>query len=140
MFSINHLLYIDVAIPCVYRALTSISGLQHWWTEETSGSTDLNEVIEFRFGDSGYIAMKVETLIENKIVQWKCVDGADDWIDTFVSFELDQNDDKTRLRFTHGNWQDNSDFYAHCSFSWSRYLESLRQYLQTGKGQPYSEP
>ena len=30
-----------------------------------------------------------------------------------------------------------NDFYAACSFSWSRYLESLRQFCQTSKGEAF---
>lgn len=140
MYSIKHLYHIDVPIEAVYKALTTIDGLKQWWTVQTSGNPELGGVIEFRFGAQHFNHMKVETLIGNKAVQWLCVDGADDWIDTFVAFELDTNDNKTRLRFTHGNWRENHDFYAHCSFSWARYLESLRQLLQSGKGHPFVEP
>jgi uncharacterized protein YndB with AHSA1/START domain len=139
MFSIKHLFHIDAPIEKVYRAITTIEGLSNWWTNQTSGSGGLEEILEFRFGSRGFNNMKVETLIENKAVQWLCVDGADDWIDTYVSFELDTHDGKTRLRFTHGNWRENHDFYAHCSFSWARYLEGLRQLLETGKGQPFAQ-
>lgn len=137
MYSIKHLYHIDAPVEDVYKALTTINGLQGWWTTQTAGNTALERVIEFRFGERYFNHMKVETLIENKAVQWKCMDGAEDWIGTIVSFELDTNENKTRLRFNHDNWRENNDFYAQCSFTWARYLESLRQLLQNGKGQPF---
>ena len=137
MYSIKHLYHIDALNEEVYKALTTIEGLQRWWTTQTTGDTTLQGVIKFRFGERYFNHMKVESLIENKAVQWKCIDGAEDWINTFISFELDTNENKTRLRFTHGNWQENNDFYAQCSFTWARYLESLRQLVQKGKGQPF---
>jgi uncharacterized protein YndB with AHSA1/START domain len=140
MFSIKHLYHIEASLEDVYKALTTIDGLQQWWTEQTSGNTELHGEIEFRFGVKYFNIMKVETLIENKAVQWKCIQGADDWIDTVISFELDENENKTRLRFSHSNWQDNNDFFGHCSFSWARYLESLRQLLENGTGQPFLQP
>lgn len=137
MYSIKHLFHINAAQDDVFKALTTINGLSKWWTEDTSGNPELDGIIEFRLGKQYFNKMKVETLVENKVVQWLCVDGPSDWINTVISFELDDNKNKTRLRFTHNNWQENSDFYAHCSFSWGRYLESLRQYLENGIGQPF---
>ena len=137
MYSIKHILHINASIESVFSALTTIEGLSNWWTIQTSGNSVLEGIIEFRFGEQYFNTMKVETLVENKAVQWLCIDGHSDWINTIISFELDINDNKTRLRFIHNNWEENSDFYAHCSFSWARYLESLRQWLEKGKGHPY---
>ncbi|RLD29471.1 MAG: SRPBCC domain-containing protein [Bacteroidetes bacterium] len=137
MYSIKHLFHINASKEEVFKALTTIEGLTHWWTLQTYGNPEINGVLEFSFAKQQFIKMKVEALIENKAVQWKCIDGADDWIDTIISFELDTNDTKTRLRFKHDHWPTNSDFFAHCSFSWARYLESLRQLLEKGKGQPF---
>ena len=137
MYSIKHLFHIDASKEEVYKALTTIDGLSNWWTEQTSGNTELESVIEFRFGKQYFNIMKVVTLTENKAVQWQCINGPLDWINTIISFELDTNENKTRLRFSHSNWQENNDFYAHCSFSWARYLESLRQLLKKGQGNPF---
>ncbi|MCK5402242.1 MAG: SRPBCC domain-containing protein [Flavobacteriaceae bacterium] len=137
MYCIKHLYYIDASNDEVFNALTTIEGLSNWWTEQTSGNPELEGVIEFRFGKQNFNKMKVETIVENKAVRWKCIDGHSDWINTIISFELDTNENKTRLRFAHNNWPTNSDFFSHCSFSWARYLESLRQLLEKGKGQPF---
>jgi len=111
--------------------------LSQWWTEQTSGNPTQDGIIEFRFGEVHFFKMEVETLIENKAVQWKCIDGPDDWINTIITFELDTNENKTRLRFKHNNWPTDSDFFANCSFSWAGYLESLRLLLEKEKGQPF---
>jgi uncharacterized protein YndB with AHSA1/START domain len=137
MYCIKHLYHIDASKEEVFKALTTIEGLSHWWTVQTSGNPEIEGIIEFRFGERYFNKMKVERLIENKVVQWKCIDGPDDWINTIISFELDTNENKIRLRFSHNHWQTQSDFFAHCSFSWARYLESLRQLLENGKGQPF---
>lgn len=83
--------------------------------------------------------MKVVSLVPNKLVQWECVagSGGDEWVGTKLTFALDENDGKTRVRFEHSNWPTNEDFYASCCFSWGRYMESLRQLCQTGKGEGY---
>ena len=81
--------------------------------------------------------MKVTAMEPNESVDWECVDGFPDWIGTKINFTLDINDGKTRLRFDHYNWKEANDFFAGCSFSWARYMESLRQLCQTGKGEAF---
>jgi hypothetical protein len=78
--------------------------------------------------------MKVLERTTNKQVAWECVGSEHDWKGHIFTFSLDENDNKTRIRFSHNGWEDQGDFYAHCNFSWGRFMESLRQYCQTGKG------
>ncbi|MCH7525300.1 MAG: SRPBCC domain-containing protein [Bacteroidetes bacterium] len=137
MYCIKHLYHISTSKEEVFKALTTIKGLSQWWTEQTSGNPIQDGIIEFRFGEVHFFKMEVEALIENKVVEWKCIDGPDDWINTIITFELDANENKTRLRFKHNNWPTDGDFFAHCSFSWAGYLESLRLLLEKGKGQPF---
>ncbi len=34
-------------------------------------------------------------------------------------------------------WKEENDFFGACSFSWGRYMESLRQLCQAGKGEAF---
>lgn len=137
MFSIKHLILIDASIKDVYKQLTTIEGLRNWWTTDTTGSTDLNELIDFKFGEIGHIQMRVIEMIPNKLLVWECIHADEDWIGTRVYFELERVNSKVQLRFTHDIWPTHGDFFAHCSLSWAKYLLSLRQLLETGKGQPF---
>ena len=85
MYCIKHLFHINSSKEEVYKALTTIEGLSQWWTNQTSGNPALYGIIEFRFGEQYLNTMKVETLVENKTVQWKCIDGASDWRNTIIS-------------------------------------------------------
>ena len=137
MAAIKHLFHINAPREKVYKALTTIDGLSGWWTEGTSGESKLGGVIDFRFGAHGVNKMKVIELKENESVVWECIDSHPEWIGTVLSFKLDENDGKTRVRFTHDKWKEANDFYAGCCFSWGRYMESLRQLCQTGKGEAF---
>lgn len=137
-YAIKHLFHISVPRDKVYEALTSIDALSKWWTADTSGSSDPGEVIRFRFNGQGP-DMKVTELKPRELVAWKCV--ADPyWLGNKLTFALDENDGKTRLRFSHDGWQEQNDFYAICTFAWGRYMESLRQYCQAGKSQGFGQP
>ncbi len=137
MQAIKHLFHINVPRQKVFEALTTLKGLAGWWTTQTGGDTKSGGVIEFRFGEQFLNKMKVLELNPNELVTWECVSGPPDWIGNKISFQLDENDGKTRVRFEHSDWKEAGDFYASCSFSWGRYMESLRQLCQTGKGEAF---
>jgi uncharacterized protein YndB with AHSA1/START domain len=136
MAEINHLFHINAPREKVYEAISTVDGLSNWWTKETNGSSKVGDEVAFSFGNHT-TTMKVTELKPNEMVQWECVNGFPDWIGTTLSFKLDENEGKTRVRFKHDNWKEADDFLAACSFSWSKYLESMRQLCQTGKGEAF---
>ena len=136
LYSIKHLFHINSPKEKVYEAITSLKGLSNWWTTNVTGGTDPGQILQFRFGEFGN-DLKVTSLMPNESVTWECVAGAPDWIGTKITFNLDTNDGKTRVRFEHSGWKETGDFYAAVCFSWARYLESLRQFCQTGKGEAF---
>jgi len=137
MADIKHLLHISTPRQKVYEAISTIDGLKNWWTLQTTGESKPGGDIDFRFGNYGGPTMKVTALKPGESVQWECTKGFDDWVGTNLSFTLDENEGKTRVRFNHNGWREANDFFAGCSFSWGRYMESLRQLCETGKGAPF---
>ncbi|WP_411030573.1 SRPBCC family protein [Spongiimicrobium sp. 3-5] len=138
-YIIKHLFHISASTEKVYKAIAGTEGLSHWWTTQTKGSEDVDGEIKFNFGEYQGPTMKIIELVPNKKIVWQCVES-NGWLDHIFTFDLDENDGKTRIRFSHEGWEDQGDFYAGCCFSWGRYLESLRQYCQTGKGEGYGTP
>jgi uncharacterized protein YndB with AHSA1/START domain len=135
--SIKHLFHIAAPRAKVYEAITTIQGLSGWWTRQTAGDGKAGGVLEFRFGPQYLNTMKVKELKPNESVTWECTGDAEEWIGTVFTFRLDENEGKTRVRFEQANWKNNSDFYAACNFSWGRYLVSLRNLCEKGKGDPF---
>ncbi len=81
--------------------------------------------------------MKGTEVKPNEKFSWECVASPHGWIGHSFTFSLDENEGKTRVRFSHDGWNDQDDFYAICSFTWGRYMESLRQFCQTSKGEAF---
>ncbi len=136
MASIKHLFHIAAPKQEVYEAISTLEGVKNWWTVQTTGSSEPGGVMAFRFNGAG-MDFKVKSLKPNESVSWECVAGFADWIGTTITFFLDENDGKTRVRFEHAGWREAGDHYAACSFSWGRYMESLRQLCQAGVGKPF---
>jgi len=135
MANITHQIGVTADHHKIIHALTNIEGLSNWWTNETSGSADKGGIIKFAFNGDGP-EMKVINIAENK-VEWECVSGPDEWIGTHLIFKLDPGDNQTRIFFSHNNWKEESPFHYHCSMKWAIFMLSLKNYLDTGKGNPF---
>jgi len=136
MVDILHRIGITSSSPDeVYAALTTFEGLSGWWASDTSGDTEADGVIAFRFVPGGF-DMKVLELVPGKHVLWEVVDGPQEWIGTHVSWELRQDGDYTIVLFAHRGWAEEVEFMYHCSTKWATYLLSLKQLLETGVGAP----
>ena len=119
----------------VFKAVSTIEGLSHWWTTDTAGDARLGGILRFRF-DGGGMDMKVVELRPNELVKWKCVDGPEEWIGTEVIFRLKPKDDQVFVLFSHANWKEPVEFMHHCSTKWATFLLSLRDWLEKGEGRP----
>ena len=141
MADIIHRIGIRAPVEQVYKALSTIEGLAHWWTEEVNGDEQVGGRMEFIFrtltGDiKGNMVMEVQALNAQKEVQWRCVDGPAEWVGTTLIFDLSQHDGQTIVLFGHKGWPEAVEFMAHCSMKWAVFLLSLREYAETGKGKP----
>jgi uncharacterized protein YndB with AHSA1/START domain len=119
----------------VYEALTTIEGLSGWWTDDTTGTAEVGGVVQFRFPPGGF-DMEVVEQRPNESVEWKVVDGPEEWIGTTVNWQLRQDGDYTIVMFRHQDWKEPVEFMHHCSTKWATYLMSLKSLVETGKGAP----
>jgi uncharacterized protein YndB with AHSA1/START domain len=138
---IVHRIGIKAPASKVYAALTTIDGLAGWWTKDTTGSSTPRGHIAFRFhtaaGDEiGGFGMQVLELTPQHKVHWRVKDGPPEWIGTDIEFELCEEDGYAIVRFGHRHWREQGEFIAHCSTKWATFLLSLRELVETGRGQP----
>ena len=141
MVDIIHRIGIKAPATQVYKALTTLEGLGHWWTEEVKGAGPVGGKIEFVFRKKtgevlGKMVMEAQALNAPKEVRWRCVDGPPEWVGTDVTFQLSEQDNQTILLFGHRNWREAIEFTSHCSMKWAVFLLSLREYVETAKGKP----
>jgi transposase len=69
-------------------------------------------------------------------VCWRVKDGPPEWVGTDIEFHLSRQDDHTIVMFAHRKWREEVEFMAHCSTKWATFLLSLRDFAESGKGQP----
>ena len=139
MQSVKHVIQIDSSIEKVYDALNTIEGLSSWWTTDTLGGEELGDALYFSFGKYATFEFQIALLDTNKLVNWKFVSGKPDWDGTYIAFLLTEKDDKVELEFIHEEFDDNYEGFSAINQTWELYLNSLKDYCETGKGQPFSE-
>ena len=119
----------------VYAALTSLEGLAGWWTEDTTGRSEVGDVLAFRFPVGGF-DMKVLERRPSERLTWEVVDGPEEWIGTTIDWSLRQDGDYTIVLFKHEGWREPGEFMHHCSTKWGTFLMSLKSLVETGTGAP----
>ena len=135
--TIIHVFDIHASLATANAALTTIQGLSGWWTTDVTGTTAEGGVINFRFAEIFKPDMKVLKTSGNE-VQWECVGGVEEWAGDIFTFSLQQNGDMAKLSFKQEYAGDISDeAYGRFNFNWGYYLNSMKQYCETGKGAPY---
>ena len=141
MVSINHRIGIKAPLENVFKAISTEVGIAKWWTESTSLETD-NQVrarfLNFEGIELGSMKFEIFKTSETE-VKWTFLEGPEEWIGSDVIFDLKKEGDYTILLFSHSNWKEEVEFKAHCSMKWAIFLLSLKQYTETGKGNPSPE-
>lgn len=137
MPDILHRIAIKAQPSRTFQALATRPGLGRWWTGDTTGDEQVGGVIHFRFGDRGFIDMKVRERAADARVGWEVVGGPDAWIGTSVAFDLAADEGDTIVMFSHRGWKEPSEFMHHCSTKWATFLMSLKASVETGHGAPF---
>lgn len=113
--------------------------LAGWWSRSVTASPSIWAVDKFRFGDDRLSDMKVIELISGKRVKWQCVDGAQEWIGTELTFDLEQETGSTVVLLAQLGWKEQAEFMHYSSTKWAMYLLSLKSLCEIGKGTPYPD-
>jgi uncharacterized protein YndB with AHSA1/START domain len=141
MVDILHRIGTKAPLSKVYRAVSTVEGVAGWWTPDTSGSSQVGETIKVRFRSPAgeeldTMTFQVTALEPDKKVQWRCIEGPEEWVGTDVVFDLHRDGEYTILLFGHRNWREAVEFTHHCSTKWAVFMMSLKELVETGKGRP----
>jgi uncharacterized protein YndB with AHSA1/START domain len=135
MEAIRHNVVIKAAPEKVYQAVTTQEGIEGWWCKQTTAKPEVGFVNIFTFGKFRN-EMKVTVLNPYEKVEWACIDSIEEWIGTTITFNLEEKNGNTLLRFAHGDWKAITDTFAACSYDWALFLKSLKSFCETGTGTP----
>ena len=89
MPDILHRVGVNAKPERVYETLATIDGLRGWWISTASGDPRPGGTIDF-----GFCKMQVTSTVPGKLVEWRCVEGPEEWVGTNVRFQLDWTKDQ----------------------------------------------
>jgi len=131
MPDILHRVGISAPAENVFRALSEEKGLAGWWTVNVRAEPKVGSVAQFRFDEHGFNDMKIVELVPNRLVRWKCVDGADEWIGTEVSFDLNEKTKgSTTVLFAQRGWKGPSSSCITAARNGRRICSASKSYVK----------
>lgn len=135
MAQISHLQRIKASTADVFQAIATTQGITEWLTTACSDEFTQGGQLALRFPDES-VHFTISTLEENARVTWHCISTESPWFNTTISFELISQGDITVVRFDHLGWSTVTDLFRDCSMSWAYFLNSLRLFVEEGRGTP----
>jgi uncharacterized protein YndB with AHSA1/START domain len=137
MTDIRHRLGIYAPQEQVHHALATTEGVASWWTRDTTGDATEGGKLLLNFGGPDRrLVLEVVDVTPDRI-EWRCLEGPDEWLVTTFTFELTRQGDETVLLFTHGGWSESVPFQAHCSTKWAFFLLGMKSLLEGGEATPF---
>jgi uncharacterized protein YndB with AHSA1/START domain len=137
--SIRHRVGIQAPIGEVYDAVATREGVAGWWTRDVQGESQPGGKLAFRFGRPEPSAVvEVTELHPPTRVEWRCLEGPEEWRDTMITFDLKANGDETTVLFTHAGWEP-VEFMHHCSTRWGYFLLGLKAGCEGGAATPWPD-
>ena len=115
----------------------------NWWVglfgETIEGnSKDINDEFSFRAGDGvHYSNQKLVDLDPDKKIIWLVTESnlsylknTNEWAGTKICFDIEQEDNMTKITFTHKGLIPQFECYGGCSSVWTQYLQNLKEHLK----------
>lgn len=137
MAKVCHQVGIVGSINKIFRMLHEPKGLNGWWATKTDGTPELGQILNLHFTDVVTLSFKLEMLEENSLVHLHCISGPGAWKNSNLIFTLKQGEDQVWVHLDHENEDASDDDFLYFSTKWTCYLLSLRDLIETGKGNPY---
>lgn len=123
--------------------ITMISNVPQWWGVNVTGdTTKQGDKFIVTMGGDSFFNFTVAELQPNKRIVWVVTDcnmpwynNKKEWANTRLIFEINEENGKTEVKFTHEGLTPEVECYKDCKPGWTHWINtSLVSYLTTGKG------
>src|SRR6186997_2676207 len=109
MSEIKHSIQIVAPPSAVHSLIATASGFRQWWAEDVSETGDAVELAFFNRATIYRLRLKANA--PPGAAEWVCETG-NEWAGTRIVFHLEATKAGTLLRFTHGGWPAESDYFV----------------------------
>ncbi len=126
MYTVSNEIEILAPAWTVFDALTNQELLSQWFAPQVIAVPAEETIAAFAFEFDLNFKMKIVSLKRNELLQWLCVDGYIDWLDSEVTFRLEPESNGTKVVFEHSKLS-NEDKKEKTVSSWNGYLQKLKK-------------
>ena len=130
MADIQHAIQIAAAPETIYPLIATAGGFGQWWATditESAGGVELGF-----FNRATVYRLRLVADQPPMHADWVCETG-DEWNGTHVAFRLGGRASGTQVRFTHGGWRAETDYFTSCNTTWGELMYRLKAAAE-GKG------
>ena len=128
----------------IHRAFTK--NIPLWWTESFEGSAENpGDCFTVRFGEPVFKTMRVREPespnqviwdVEDSLIDLEELKNKKEWINTRIVWQIENDANGIKIHLTHYGLHPRQDCYILCAAGWQQFTNSLKQYLETGTGNP----
>jgi uncharacterized protein YndB with AHSA1/START domain len=124
MANIRHSIVVDVGVERVFPLVSSGHGFAQWWAADVSEPGAGMVEIGF-FKRATVYRLRPTRISAPQTSEWLCETGKE-WQGTRLRFELSASEGRTLVRFTHADWQDETDYFVSCTTVWGELMFRLK--------------
>ena len=124
----------------VFDVLTNVAEFAAWWAPATGSAAEGGKLRITFDGLDDPLVLRVKLAACPSAVRWEVLECAflPDWIGTTPVVTLSQDGAAgCHLQFRHEGLSPQLECYQMCRAGWEQYLPSLRDYLESGTGNPF---
>jgi hypothetical protein len=119
MPDIQHAIQIAAKPEAVYSLVATAHGFGQWWAADITEAGGAVELGFFSRATIYKLRLKVDQ--PPTLAEWACESG-DEWGGTRIVFRLEARGVGTMLRFTHGGWRAETDYFTSCNTTWGELM------------------
>jgi uncharacterized protein YndB with AHSA1/START domain len=125
----------------VFHAIALPEGVTKWWANRVTAELKVGSLTEIGFDNGEVMKMEVTELEMPKKVYWKVKFAPHNWEGSTITWDLSNVSEGTKLRFGHHDLVAGKTGYGteQTRAGWEYFLGSLKSYLETGEGIPYTD-
>ena len=123
MADIQHSIQIASKPERVYSMVATAKGFGEWWAADI---TESGGAVELGFFQRATV-YRLRIAVDKPPVEaeWICETG-DEWNGTHIVFRLEGRASGTLMRFTHGGWRSETDYFTSCNTTWGELMFRLK--------------
>ena len=128
MPDIQHAIQIASNPETIYPLVATAEGFSRWWAADVTESAGAVELGFFNRSTLYRLRLILDSPPSDDSpghANWLCETGAE-WSGTHLVFHLEARGAATFLRFTHGGWASETDYFTSCTTTWGELMYRLK--------------